>query len=417
MTEPQLLPPKPLEGVVVLDVTIALSGPYATMLLAGLGARVIKIENPAGGDAARENSPYCGRDGVSLSRRHPDDISLAALSRMRNKEGVTLDLKTPQGKNLLLDLAAKADVIVQNFSWGTMEKLGLGYEALREVNPAIVYCSISGFGDDAPPGGGKAMDSIIQALSGAMLTSGEPADAPVRIGFPVADLAAPLFGVIGILSALHQVRRTGVGQHLDVSMLGALSSLVAIEPWAAMEHLGIPTRTGSSMPRLAPFGNYRTTDGHVVVCAPLDAFARGLFAAMGKPFLNDDPLFATRDARVENATALDALIEHWSSQLSTEEAVTALQTYGVPAGEVRTPRTAVSDPVTVRRGATTTLEHPDYAQDAGLHGPGIPIVFSGATVGLGGPPPRLGEHTDAVLTDLLGLDAEALSRLRTAGAI
>ncbi|MGI5219122.1 CaiB/BaiF CoA transferase family protein [Nocardia carnea] len=408
--------PRPLEGVVVLDVTLALSGPYATLLLAGLGARVIKVENPRGGDAARENSPYCGRDGVALSRKHPDDMSLAAMSRMRNKESVTIDLKSAEGKGLLLGLAEKADILVQNFSAGTMEKLGLHYDAVRAVNPALVYCSISGFGSDAPSSA-KAMDSIIQAMSGAMLTSGTPEDDPVRVGFPIADLAAPLFGVIGVLAALHQARRTGVGQHLDVSMLGALTSLVSVEPWAAMEHLGIPLRTGASMPRLAPFGNYRTKDGHVVICAPLDAFARGLFAAMGQADLVEDPRFATRDARVENSTALDAAIEEWTSGLTTAEAVAELHTFGVPAGDVREPQTAVADAAAVRRGDTTRLDHPAYPQEIALHGPGIPISFSGATIGLDRTPPALGEHTDSVLTELLGLDAGRLRELREAGAV
>ncbi|WP_285251280.1 CaiB/BaiF CoA-transferase family protein [Pseudarthrobacter sp. fls2-241-R2A-168] len=409
--------PKPLEDVVVLDVTLALSGPYATLLLAGLGARVIKVENPEGGDAARENSPYYGRDGVNLGRQHPDDVSLAALSRLRNKEAVTLNLKCPEGQAIFRQLAAKADVLVQNFSFGTMEKLGLGYDVIREINPRIVYCSISGFGSEITPGGGKAMDSIIQGMSGAMLSTGEPGDPPVRIGFPIADLAAPLFGVIGILSALHQARRTGIGQHVDVSMLGALTSLVAVEPWATMEALNIPTRTGSSMPRLAPFGNYRTLDGFVVICAPLDAFSRGLFSAMGQSELISDTRFASRDDRVRNSRELDALIERWTSSMSTADAITALQAASVPAGEVRTPKTAVSDPVTVRRGETAPLTHPLYPNGDPVYGPGVPIVFSGATVGFDQAPPQLGAHTEAVLTELLGLSSAEISTLRGRGAI
>ena len=261
------------------------------------------------------------------------------------------------------------------------------------------------------------MDSIIQAMSGAMLSTGMPDDEPVRIGFPIADLAAPLFGVIGILSALHQARQTGIGQHVDVSMLGALSSLVAVEPWATMEALDIPTRTGSSMPRLAPFGNYRTTDGYVVICAPLDAFSRGLFAAMGEPELIADPRFAGRDERVRNSVELDALIEGWSSSRTTAEAVALLQANGVPVGEVRTPKEAVADPKTVARGETTVLTHPLYSEGPALHGTGIPIVFSESTVGFDKAPPGLGEHTVPVLQGLLGYTDDEIAGFRKAGAV
>lgn len=194
---------KPLSDVIVIDATIALAGPYATMLLAGLGAQVIKIEDPKAGDASRNNSPYIGREGLSLGRRHEDDLSLAALSRLRSKLGVTINLKSEEGRGVFLELCRKADVVVQNFSRGVMERLGVGYEDVHAVNPRLVYCSISGFGNEGTPGGGKAMDSLIQGLSGAMLASGLPNDPPIRVGYPVADLGAPLFGVIGILSALH----------------------------------------------------------------------------------------------------------------------------------------------------------------------------------------------------------------------
>ena len=220
------------------------------MILAGLGARVIKVESPAGGDPARNNAPYIGRDGVTISRVHDDDLSIGVLSRMRNKESVTVNLKTDEGRDVFLDLCRHADLLVQNFSSGTMKRLRLDYDAVREVNPRLVYCSISGFGtgQSADGGGVKAMDSIIQALSGAMLTSGMADEPPVRIGLPVADLAAPLFAVIGALSALHLARRSGRGQHVDVSMLGALSSIVAVEPWQALEACGLPTRTGAGLP-------------------------------------------------------------------------------------------------------------------------------------------------------------------------
>ncbi len=220
--------PKPLDGLTVVDLTIALAGPYATFLLAGLGARVIKVENPAHGDPCRTNAPYVGRDGVTLTRTHDDDVSASALNRLRGKLGTTLNLKHPARRARSSPICVRhADVVVENFSAGTLDRLGVGYEFAREVNPRIVFCSLSGFGADKASPGGKAMDTIIQALSGLMMTSGEPSDGPVRVGVPVADMVAPLFGVIGILAALQQRERTGAGQHVDVSMLGALTSMVA----------------------------------------------------------------------------------------------------------------------------------------------------------------------------------------------
>ncbi len=221
--------PRPLEGVTVLDMTGALAGPFATLLLAGLGARVIKIENPTAGDSCRSNPPYLGRNGATLTRQNEDDVSISALNRLRNKLGITLNLKNPEAREVFADLVKHADVLVENFSRGTLERLGAGYDRVREINPRMIYCSITGFGSAGDPGSGKAMDAIIQALSGVMMTSGKPAEPPVRVGVPFADMCAPLFGVIGVLAALHQSKSTGIGQHVDISMLGALTMMVACE--------------------------------------------------------------------------------------------------------------------------------------------------------------------------------------------
>ena len=208
--------PRPLEGKVVIDLTNALSGPYATLLLAGLGARVIKVENPAvGGDTSRNNSPYVTADGLDLRRSGEDDMSVSMMVRGRNKESITLNLKTPEGREVLHDLARHADVLVENFSAGVTTRLGIDHAAVREVNPRLVYTSISGFGAQGGDGTGKAMDTIVQALSGVMMTAGEPGEGPVRFGLPVADLVAPLFAVIGTLGALMHADRTGEGQHVD----------------------------------------------------------------------------------------------------------------------------------------------------------------------------------------------------------
>src|SRR5579863_10073034 len=283
--QPNPTPGKPLEGITVLDLTVALAGPFATLILAGLGAKVIKVENPAGGDSCRTNAPYLGADGPKLALESEDDISVSALNRLRNKLGVTLNLKHPEARAVYADLVKKSDIVVENFSRGTLDRLGVGYNFSQAINPRVVYCSITGFGSEGDAGTGKAMDTIIQALSGVMMTSGGPDDPPVRVGLPLADLAAPLFGVIGVLAAIHQAKRTGIGQHVDVSMLGVMTMMVAGEPFDLLERCGVAQRTGLTVPRLAPFGLYKTKDGFVSICAPMEGFAHSLFQAIGRPDL------------------------------------------------------------------------------------------------------------------------------------
>jgi CoA:oxalate CoA-transferase len=408
----------PLAGLTVLDLTLALAGPFATFLLAGLGARVIKIENPSAPDHCRENAPFIGRNGVSLGRSSPDDVSAAALNRLRGKYAITLNLKQPGSREVFADLVRHADVVVENFAPGTLERLGIGYAFARERNPRIVYCSISGYGaDHSTTGSGKAMDSIIQALSGLMMTSGQPEDPPVRVGVPFADLTAPLFAVIGVLAALRQRDATGLGRHVDVSMLGVLTSLVAAEPFDLLESCGVPQRTGRMVPRLTPFGVYESADGHLAICAPTDEFARGVFAAMERPELERDPRFATRDARVANKEAINHEIETFTRSRPTAELVTVFERHGVPAAPVRTPADAVRDARVLTRGETVRLDHPQLGRVADLIGPGVPIRFSGRSSGSARPAPAVGQDNALVYGDWLGYDAGTLERLRAAGNI
>jgi crotonobetainyl-CoA:carnitine CoA-transferase CaiB-like acyl-CoA transferase len=410
--------PQPLAGKTVLDLTTALAGPYATLLLAGLGARVIKVENPlTGGDTSRNNAPYLGRDGLSLTRTYDDDLSVSMLLRGRNKQSVTLNLKEPEAREVFLDLVAHSDVLVENFSAGVTSRLGIDYPALREKNPKLVYTSISGFGAQGGPGSGKAMDTIIQALSGLMMTAGEAGDSPVRNGLPIGDLVAPLYAVLGTLAAVIQAETTGEGQHVDVSMLGALTSMVACEPFDAYAAVGLKQRTGAMVPRLAPFGLFAASDGWFALCGPTDAFAGGVFRAMSRPELGEDPMFRTRDARVTNADKLHALIGEWASGRSRTEAVDALANEGVPAAEVREPVDAIRDPLTLARQEVVPLEHGRYGATAEITGTGIPIRFSGSDVGFDRAAPQLGEHNDDVYGELLGYSGERIARLRADGVL
>ena len=404
----------PLEDVTVLDLTTALAGPFATLLLAGLGAKVIKIENPiGGGDTCRSNAPYLGSEGGTLARQHEDDVSVSALNRLRNKQGVTLNLKHPEARGVYADLVKTADVIVENFSRGTLERLGAGYAFAQEVNPRIVYCSITGFGSEGDPGTGKAMDAIIQALSGVMLTSGGPADPPVRIGVPFADLTAPLFGVIGVLAAIHQAQRTGIGQHVDVSMLGVMTMMVSGEPFDLLERCGVPQRTGLTVPRLAPFGMYRTKDGYVSICAPTEAFAHALFQAIGRPDLITDPRFAKRDDRVVNVSEVDAIVEAFTGSRTSAEVIAAWTNRGVPPRKCAIRRMRCAIRVSSREARRCCWLHPKYGAVEDVYGMGMPIKFSRAQAGFDAPPPGLGEHNHDGILRIARLFRGTLGRVET----
>lgn len=404
---------RPLAGLTVIDLTRALAGPFATLLLAGLGATVIKVENPRDGDA-RDASPYLGRDGITLRRLHDDDMPFSNLIRLRGKLGITLNFKHPEAKSIFADLVRDADIVVENFSSGVVERLGIGYTAARAINPRIVYCSISGFGQGNE---GKAMDNVIQALSGMMLVSGDEGDAPIRIGVPTADVLTPLYAVIGILSAIEQRHRTGVGQYIDVSMLGTMTSFLAVEPVTILERLGIPARTGPTVPRLAPFGAYRASDGWVVICASGYKLLPALAPAIGHPEILEDPRFNTQEARIHNYKALDAIVESWTVGQTAEEAVRLLNGKGVAAAVVRSPADGMLDPRILARGEVEPLKHPTYGAVGEAYGPGLPIEFSDAVADHDQPPPWIGEHNDRVYRERLGYSDERLARLKAEGAI
>jgi crotonobetainyl-CoA:carnitine CoA-transferase CaiB-like acyl-CoA transferase len=261
------------------------------------------------------------------------------------------------------------------------------------------------------------MDSIVQALSGLMLTSGTTGEPPVRVGVPVADLLAPIFAVTGALAALRQREVTGLGQHVDVSMLGVLSSLVAAEPFDLLEACGIPQRTGRTVPRLAPFGVFEAADGYVAICAPTEHLARGVFAAMGRADLAGDPRFATRDARVQNVAAMHDCVEQFTRALPMASVVQRLEEQGVPAAPVRSPAAAVRDPRVLGRGATVPVEHPRFGRVADVIGPGLPIQFDGSPSAPARPAPAIGQDNELVYGQWLGYDTATLARLRAAGNI
>ncbi len=404
----------PLQGLRVLDVTAALAGPQTTFLLGALGAEVIKVEAPGGSDMGRLNPPYVCKLGIHFDGPlHDDDVSVSALSRLRNKRSVTIDGKSVEGRALLQELAASCDIVVHNIRAESILGLGVDYESLQSRNPELIYCAISAFGADSTHGD-VGMDIMVQALSGLMAVTGEEDGPPMRVGLPIADFVAPLYACFAILGAL-RLRDQGMGgRKVEVSMLDALTSLVASEHFDVLEQFGMPIRTGNSLARMGPFGCYRTSDGYVAIAASQDRWCHQLYRAMGRPDLIENPLLGTRGARASNAKLVDSTIEEWTTLLTSDAVVKQLTAHGVPAAEVRDPRSALADEGVVARGGVVPLVFPPTGQEVGLTG-GVPFRFSDVDVVIE-PVHSLGADTFDVLSAIGVTDAH-LERLRTEGVI
>ena len=414
MTQPLT---RPLEGIRVLDITVALAGPYATLLLGGLGAEVISVEQPGGGDIARDNPPFVGKDGVHFGTRQEGEVSLTILNRARNKKSITLDLKQPKGQEMLARLAAECDVVIENMSEGTAARLGADYDTLARANPRIVYASINSLGDPSAWPGLKGMDIIAQALSGLMEVTGPVDGGATRVGVPVGDLLAPMYAVNGILAALIQRGRTGEGQHVKVSMLDCLASWVAEEHFDVVARAGLPTRSGNFHDRLVPFGIYPTTDGAVAIAAFQPAWMQGLVEAMGRPELLDDARFSKRGPRMANATVLNAIVQEWTRGLTADAVVDELfRRRGIPAARVRKPQEVLRDPHLHATGALTQIKHPLLGAD-GAVGMGLPIQFSKAHAQFDKPAVALGASNAQVYRDLLKLSPDEIELLERSGVI
>jgi formyl-CoA transferase len=408
---------RPLEGFRVLDLTVALAGPYCTLLLAGMGAEVIKVEGPKGGDIARTNPPYYGPDGFHFDRKEEGDVSVSILARARNKKSITLDLKTEAGREIFMRLAKQADIVVENMSEGAVQRLGVGYQEVRAANDRIVYASIAGLGEPNPFPGLKVMDIIVQALSGLMAATGLPDGPPIRVGIPIADLLAPLYATSGIMAALLQRGRTGLGQHVKVSMLDCLASLLAVDHFDVYQREGLSPRTGNFKHRAAPFGLYAARDGYVAIAAAKDSWAWAVFEAMGRPELKDDPRFQRSASRVVNMHELNVMIEAWTKSRLCEEITHELFVKRqAPCVKMRSVEEVLDDPLLHAKGVIQKLFHPSLgALDA--VGPGVPIAFSDATVVLDRPAPELGADNREVLGGLLGLTEAEFDALKAQGVI
>ena len=403
---------RPLQGIRVLDLTVALAGPYGSLLLGGLGAEVIRIESPGGGDIARTNPPFVGAGGLSFGARKDDEVSLSILNRARNKKSVTLDLKSARGHALFMRLVQECDVLIENMSEGTTAKLGVDYESVRRANPRLIYGSIKALGEPSPLPQLKGMDIIVQALSGIMEVTGEPGGVPTRWGLPIADLVAPLYAVNGILAALIHRGRTGQGQQVKVSMLDCLASLVAEEHFDVLSQSGIPLRSGNFQDRLVPFGVYEAQDGYVAIVAFNPEWFKGLLDAIGQAPLAEDPRYATRGPRMKHANELNAMISAWTRERNCDEIVHLLREQrGVPAAPVRSPLEVLEDPALHASGALMRLSHPDLGRLDAV-GMGLPIQFSETPSQFDRPATALGSANEEVFLGLLGMGQEELAQLR-----
>lgn len=407
---------KPLQGLVVLDLTRYLAGPYCTLLLGGLGAEVIKVEAPGQGDVYRSRPPYGGPKGASFTKQTDDDLNLGVLHRSRSKKCVSLNLRSAEGKELFLQLCEKADVLVENYAPGTLEKMGFPYAVLKKRNPRLVLCSISGFGQRGPRREWRAYDPIIQAASGISSVTGYADRAPIRCGAAISDTTTPLFAVIGILSALRKRDVTGEGDWVDIAMQDGSFFLLpdVMEFLAAGE---TPQRMANAYTGGAPFNVYHAKDGYVSVCAPAQADWAKVLVALKREDLANHPHFATIQNRRDHRQEVDQLIQEWIGQYTVQEAVTYLQEQGVPAGPILNPEELLTDEHLNARDMIVPLEHPLHGPIPGAKAIGMPIKLTSTPLAFDQPAPALGGHNEDIYGRLLGLDGPRLQELKERGVI
>lgn len=392
-----------LEGIKILDLTRVLAGPFATMILADLGAAVIKVEVPLSGDDARQFPPFQGGESAYF------------MSINRNKKSLTLNLKVEEGREIFLRLLRKCDVLVENFRPGTMEKLGLGYDYLKREQPGLIYAATSGYGQTGPYSQRAAYDAVVQALGGLMsITSPEKDGKPTRVGTSIGDITAGLYTAIGILAALVERQRSGVGQMVDVAMLDCQVAILenAISRYLAS---GIaPRPIGNRHPSIVPFEPFETLDGQIMVAAGNDALWQKFCKATGLDDMALDPAFSSNMKRNENYEPLRERVSAVMRRKATGEWQAVLENAGIPNGPIQSVDQVVQDPQVRAREMLVEIEHPSAGR---VILPGVPVKLSKTPGSVRTPAPRLGEHTAEILADLLGLSPAEIDALRAAGAI
>jgi CoA:oxalate CoA-transferase len=394
----------PLEGVRILDLTWVLAGPFASMVLCDLGADVIKVERPSIGDVARMTAPLVNGESCYF------------LSVNRGKRSIAIDLKNEAGRDLFLRLVEQVDVVMENFTPGTMEALGLSYDVLSQRNPRLIYAATSGFGQTGPDRLRPALDIIAQGMGGIMSITGEPGGPPVRPGTSLGDIAAGLFTAIGVLAALHEREGSGRGQMIDVAMLDCQIAILE-NAFARYFATGqVPEPIGTRHPVATPFQAFPTRDGYIVLALSWGVENQWeLFcASIGRAELIDDPRFDTGPLRTEHHAALEPILIEAMKQKTTAEWVQEFDAIGLPCGPLNNVAQAAALPQVKAREMLVEVEHPRIGR---FPLPNSPVKLSRTPGSVRGPSPGLGQHTDEVLRELLGLPDAEIGRLREAGAI
>ena len=374
--------PGPLAGLRVVDLTRILSGPFATQILGDLGAEVIKVERPGTGDETRGFAPHFGGESHYF------------LSINRNKESIALDLGQPKGKKVLIDLVRSADILIENFRPGVMERLGLGYEALAQVNPRLIYCAISGFGLTGPLRDAPAFDIVTQALSGALSLNGEPGAAPTKIGIPLGDLAGGVYAPIAILAAVAERATTGRGRLIDVSLHDCLMSMLGYYAQLSLMTGRDPERAGSNHLSIVPYGIFPAQDGSMVIACLTPIFWQKLCVALDMPA---DPALATMEGRLAARERVDAAVAERTSALTMAALDERLSAHDIPHAPILGVNAALAHPHARERDMVVEVEHPALGA---LAMTGRPIKFPGSVQQPVTPPPMLGEHSVKILRSL-----------------
>jgi crotonobetainyl-CoA:carnitine CoA-transferase CaiB-like acyl-CoA transferase len=391
----------PLKGLRVLDLTRVLAGPTCTQLLADLGAEVIKVEPPQGDDT-RNFPPFVGRESHYF------------LALNRSKKSVVIDLKQEAGKDLLRRLVAKSDILIENYRPGVMDKLGLGYEALSAINPGLIYCSISGFGQSGPLRDKPSFDIVTQAMSGALSVNGEKGRPPVKLGLPIGDMVGGVYGPIAILAALHERSQTGRGREIDISLHDGLMGMLGYLAQLSFVTGEDPQPVGSMHPTIVPYGSFQAADGYIIIAVLSETFWPKLCQALERADLAKDERFATLPDRREHREVLEEIISKVVASKTVAEWERRLEDHDVPYAPILGVSAALSHPHAQAREMVVTAVHRDIGE---MRMTGRPVKFPGATQAALTAPPALGEHTREVLRDLLDVTDDEFRALSESGAV
>ena len=404
----------PLSHIRVLDLSRVLAGPWAGQNMADLGAEVIKVERPKTGDDSRAYGPPWMKD------EQGNETSEAAyfMAANRGKKSITVNLTHPEGQALVRELAAKCDVLIENYKVGDLDRYGLGYKDLSKINPGLVYCSVTGFGQTGPFREKPGYDFMAQGMAGLMsvtgIPDGEPGGGPMRVGVPVIDIFTGMYATIGINAALANRAVTGLGQHVDVALLDSCIALLANQGMTYLATGESPQRLGNTHPSIVPYQVFPTADGSVILACGNDNLFAKFCAAAHREDLPQDERFTKNANRVKHRATLVPVLEDIFKQRSTEDWVNALETAGVPCGPINTVAQAFANPQVQSRGMQIQLPHPLAGQVPLM---GSPMKFSDTPIEHKLPPPVLGQHAEEILEQVLGMDATAREKLRASGAM